>query len=212
MVRIAVISSCTAEKTVECPNPLTLEDLADPARRRGRQQELQSFACAAADLYAGDQHRYVMTAIGLLRNRFGADAVRLWIVSAGYGLVTERQQLIPYEATFNTMSAREIRSWSQHLGLSQAVLRLVGADHWHDESSAAPTITRRAGRRSVQCRRASGRDRKSTPHRPQPVPAGAVGRGAPDDGRWPERQLPQLLRGDDVQRRVQPVWSASDWL
>ena len=120
-MRIAVISSCTAEKTVECPNPLRQEDFADPARRRRREQELQSLACAAADLYAGDQHRYVMTALGLLRKRFGADAARLWIVSAGYGLVTERQQLIPYEVTFNTMSVREMRSWAQHLGLSQAV-------------------------------------------------------------------------------------------
>jgi hypothetical protein len=66
-------------------------------------------------MYRGRQHLRLMDGVRLLRERFGAEAVELYIVSAGYGLVAEERLIAPYEASFNSMTAGQARAWARKL-------------------------------------------------------------------------------------------------
>ncbi len=55
-------------------------------------------------MYAGRQHRLVMKSVDRLRA--ANPRIDLFIVSAGYGLLTEQQRIVPYEARFSRASRR----------------------------------------------------------------------------------------------------------
>ena len=120
-MRCLVISSCTADKAVDHPERLVLADFRDAARRTRREGELTDQGLPAADLYTGQQHLGMMRGVRRLRAALIPDSVDVMIVSAGYGLVSERQILAPYEATFDSMSAHEARNWAHELRLPEHV-------------------------------------------------------------------------------------------
>ena len=117
--RILVITSCTGEKRYKPQNQLKLEDFQDVERLRKRESELSDYACDAAALYTGTQHLRLMEGIKLLRESLGFESLDLKILSAGYGLVDEKQMLVPYEVTFNVMKAGEIDSWGRSLQIKE---------------------------------------------------------------------------------------------
>lgn len=120
-IKMIVISSCSASKSVEVPRPITMSKFADPDRLWTRERELSADALPAWELYAGRQHSNVMKGVQAIRASFGQGAVTLKIVSAGYGLVDEEQRLAPYEATFKELSRRERRKRASLLGIASAV-------------------------------------------------------------------------------------------
>ena len=119
-MRMLVISSCSKRKLVQVAKPLILGDFKVPARRIAREKELSSSMREAGEMYTGDQHRAVMRGIKGIRERFGAQAVSVKIISAGYGLVSEDRPIAPYDVTFKKMG-REASSWAECLGISHAV-------------------------------------------------------------------------------------------
>ena len=125
-MRMLVIGSCTGEKNVrDCPDVLSQADFDDPSRLRRREAELSAWALPARDLYTGWQHRYMMSGVRAIRERFGAPACSVKIISAGYGLVDEEQLLVPYEATFQKRSPKWIRQRSEMLWIPGAVRREI---------------------------------------------------------------------------------------
>ncbi len=107
---IRALGSCSGDKALHHPDQLLLADFqAGPAR----EQDLPSLP--AVELYTGQQHRSMVAGIHALRE--AGHSVELSIVSAGYGLVSERQELAPYEATFSSMGRREQRAWATHLDI-----------------------------------------------------------------------------------------------
>ncbi len=54
-----------------------------------------------------------------------ARAVDLYVVSAGYGLISENKTIVPYEVTFNTMSSSAIAAWSRQIGIHNDLESLV---------------------------------------------------------------------------------------
>ena len=124
-IKMIVVSSCSASKSVEVPRPITMSEFADPDRLRNREREMSSDALPAWELYAGSQHLQVMKGVQALRLNFGPEAVTLKIVSAGYGMVYENQSLTPYEATFNELSSSERRKWARTLGIAADVRREI---------------------------------------------------------------------------------------
>jgi len=119
---LLVISSCTKEKAVRnCPTPLTEADFIDQYRLHRREAELAQWMRPAARMYTGDQHRYLMNGIGLLRSSFGQSACSLRIVSAGYGLIEEECPIVPYETTFKKKGRQWIRERTEQLGIPHAV-------------------------------------------------------------------------------------------
>jgi len=125
MRKVLVITSCTGEKKYHPENQLVQADFQNKEKLQKRESELADFACKAAEMYTGMQHLRLMEGINAIRSKLGNDAVDLFIVSAGYGLLHESSQIVPYEVTFNSMSASEIVTWSETLGIHNALNQVI---------------------------------------------------------------------------------------
>lgn len=117
--RILVVTSCTGEKRYKPVNQLTLEDFENQRKLQEREKTLWEFACPASQMYTGQQHLRAMEGVKVLRSCFGQQAVDLKILSAGYGLISEDKNIVPYSVTFNEMKGREIDRWAQVLGVHE---------------------------------------------------------------------------------------------
>lgn len=99
-----IIASCTDRKHAAVPEPLRLravEGGSVEARARawwGRLQGHPVRRWAAEELYAGD-HWHVVRGLPAEAARAGLVA-RLWVASAGWGLIPARVGICPYSATF----------------------------------------------------------------------------------------------------------------
>jgi hypothetical protein len=98
---ILVVSSCTGRKA---------RSVGDPER------------VPAGDVYTGDQHRRLMAGISEYRRASEpAGPLRLSIVSAGLGLVGERQPIQSYDVSFAGLGRREIDERAAMLRIPAAV-------------------------------------------------------------------------------------------
>ena len=123
-MKIRILTSCTSDKTVVCPYPLTRDDFQrGPDHLERRQEALAPYACTARDLYAGRQHRSLMRGVQAVRGAALACEIEVFILSAGFGLVPEDQVLVPYDVTFSGMNKQEIRAWADTLSIPAAVRR-----------------------------------------------------------------------------------------
>ncbi|MDY6785793.1 MAG: hypothetical protein SW833_25120 [Cyanobacteriota bacterium] len=119
-LRLLVVTSCTGKKRFHPDHPLELEDFRNPDRRLARLLELAEYKCAAGQMYAGLQHLRVMEGVSILRKALGNECVDVAILSAGYGLISEHQEIIPYEVTFNTFrQSREVDEWANFLEIHE---------------------------------------------------------------------------------------------
>ena len=126
LMELLVVGSCTGEKEVrDCPYLLTEADFDDPATLLRREAELSRWALPAVRLYTGWQHRHTMRGINAIRQRFDSAHCALRIISAGYGLVDENRDLVPYEATFQGKRPRWISERAQRLGIPQALRQAI---------------------------------------------------------------------------------------
>jgi hypothetical protein len=125
-MELLLVGSCTGEKDVQdCPYLLTETDFDDPSALLRREAELSRWALPAVRLYTGWQHRYMMNGVNAIRQRFGSAACALRIISAGYGLVDEDRNLVPYEATFQGKRTRWIHDRAQRLGIPQDLRQAI---------------------------------------------------------------------------------------
>jgi hypothetical protein len=101
---ILILSACTASKT--------------PEAARG--------AVPAERLYTGQQHRRLMRGVGLYRKAGEpAGAVDLHIVSAGHGVVSAKERIGHYDATFAGMPRLQLRRQATRLRVPTSVSRLL---------------------------------------------------------------------------------------
>jgi len=105
------------------PSPLSVEDFREASQLRGGEARLSRWRFPTVDMYTGPQHIHVPAGVDALHRRLGAGAVRLKIISAGYGLLDEDAPVVPYEVTFNAMSRPEARAWARCLGIPGDVRR-----------------------------------------------------------------------------------------
>ncbi|MEA5547656.1 tRNA-guanine transglycosylase DpdA, partial [Limnoraphis robusta CCNP1324] len=63
--------------------------------------------------------------VNRLRERLGNSILDVWIVSAGYGLISEARIIAPYEATFNSMGRKRAIAWAQTLRIHDSFEHLV---------------------------------------------------------------------------------------
>ncbi len=75
----------------------------------------------AAQMYLGDQHVRMMRGVESLRRSLGPETVKVWILSAGYGLIEENRMIAPYEATFNAMGRRAAAAWAEKLSVGRGI-------------------------------------------------------------------------------------------
>ncbi|MBQ4899865.1 queuine/other tRNA-ribosyltransferase [Paenibacillus sp. Marseille-P2973] len=114
--RILVVTSCTGEKRHKPENQLVLEDFKDLATLKHREEELKEYRCTAGKMYTGSQHLALME--GIQQYRKSGGEITLNILSAGYGLLSEDDEIAPYEVTFNTMDSQTIKRWSAHQNIT----------------------------------------------------------------------------------------------
>jgi hypothetical protein len=125
-MKLLVVGSCTGEKNSgDCPYLLTEADFDDPSALLRREADLTRWALPAARLYTGWQHRYMMIGVNAIKERFGPAACALKIISAGYGLVDEDRNLVPYEATFQRRRRGWINDRAQKLGIPEALRQAI---------------------------------------------------------------------------------------
>jgi hypothetical protein len=124
-IKTLVISSCTGEKKYKLENQITQDDFRDRVRLATREEELKSFRLPAGKMYTGQQHLRLIEGIELLRVAYGREVMDLSIVSAGYGLVHEEKEIVPYEVSFNNMKAGEIKDWAKLLKINQSVSQMI---------------------------------------------------------------------------------------
>jgi hypothetical protein len=127
-MKIQVITSCTGEKRHSASNQLVQEDfrgLHDSGLFNARQQTLSEYALPAEDMYTGEQHARLMSGVQKIRQSLSADAIDVWILSAGYGLIPGNVTIAPYECTFQGMKSKEIRGWADHLRVHEVMRKVL---------------------------------------------------------------------------------------
>jgi hypothetical protein len=123
--RLTMVTSCTGDKATDSPRRLQLQDFLDGDRLKNRELELTAHSRPAAAMYTGQQHIHLRVGVRALRDRFGRDAVSLWIVSAGYGVVSEDRVIAPYNVTFNAMGRRPAVEWARRLDIPGSIRTAV---------------------------------------------------------------------------------------
>jgi hypothetical protein len=86
---------------------------------------LQDLMRPAGRMYTGQQHVHAMNGVRLLRRTIGADAVRVCILSAGYGVIDEDRLIAPYDVTFTGMSRPEARRWARQIGAADGIRKCL---------------------------------------------------------------------------------------
>lgn len=129
-MRVLVITACTGQKAVTDERALTLDDF-----RLGkdhvvkREQELEALLTPAEKLYTGQQHVRLMRGVEAWRKHHptngGTAPLELYVLSAGYGVVSGTQPLAPYEVTFQGMKAKELRQWADTLEVPTDIRRVL---------------------------------------------------------------------------------------
>lgn len=124
-MKMLVVTSCTGEKLFHPDNQLTQVDFYDVDTLARREAEMVEYKTTAGKIYTGMQHQRLMEGVEMLRDKYGHDVIDLYIVSAGYGLISEDRVVVPYEVTFNTMNGRAISEWSHKIGIHKDLDALV---------------------------------------------------------------------------------------
>jgi hypothetical protein len=121
--KILIITNCTAEKAVNMSavkSRLAKLNLPVPSFDLSREtiyrELLREFVKPAGEMYTGPTFRAVLKLVKTLRS-CGKD-VDIYIISARYGIINEKDPIIPYEATLKGMNARELKKWSEERGLT----------------------------------------------------------------------------------------------
>lgn len=120
-MKVRLLTSCTAAKAVRAPDWITWADFKKGKEHLARRMAaLRSWRMPAGRLYAGRQHMLLMRAVTALRHQGGLTP-EVWILSAGFGLVSENTPLIPYEISFSEMGEEERRVWAKELEVPDQV-------------------------------------------------------------------------------------------
>ncbi|ABI68424.1 YceI family protein [Syntrophomonas wolfei] len=104
MQRILLITACTGSKTYRPDDALRKEDFLDAERFKEKSKKLNPYLLPAGKMYTGAQHLRLNEGVLTLRKKYGDETIDVYILSAGYGLISEDYPVWPYEITFNKMN------------------------------------------------------------------------------------------------------------
>ena len=130
MIRIRIITSCTGEKRHKPKNTLTQDDFLKTSGLEAfikREQELAEYSASAEEMYTGLQHIRLLDGMNSYREQHGGDSLELWVLSAGYGIISGNQQIAPYECTFQGMKPLALKDWSSQLGIPTAARKVFAS-------------------------------------------------------------------------------------
>jgi hypothetical protein len=109
--KIALVVACSQRKHTPPPTELRLSSINGARDRRiiewtRRIQKAEAREHRAVDLYGGDHWRAAREAYRLALQY--SSRAELWVISAGYGLITSSKLIKPYSATFASTSADSV--------------------------------------------------------------------------------------------------------
>lgn len=125
--RLLVVSACTAKKncgTLSQNSQLSEKDFDDPSRRMDGEKRLAKYCLPAAKMYTGYGHKFVREGVALLREH--GFSLSHFILSAGYGLISENDMIAPYNVTFAGASKSWIQGRGEKLHLRQKLTKIAG--------------------------------------------------------------------------------------
>ena len=110
--RCLVVGSCTGKKDDKgCPEGIKLQeaDFESAARLSQAEHRVKEWLRPAGKMYKGSQHTLMMRGVEHFRTNFAAATFDVAIVSAGYGLISEKKKIAPYNITFKGKGSPWIR-------------------------------------------------------------------------------------------------------
>jgi hypothetical protein len=130
-----MIASCTKRKRAPVPDGRRLRAFSGFGVRKAVGEWISALErCAerrpAVDMYAGDYWQSVLAA----RKALPGLSTRLWVLSAGYGLILEDSEIVSYSATFSRGHADDVAVLDPHRR-REDVLR-----SWWDEITASRPV------------------------------------------------------------------------
>jgi hypothetical protein len=124
--RILIISSCGKGKSVSQPDQPTCSDLNSKEKRESQKKKFSTNLKPAGELYTGQQARSIFNAVSILKKRHFVD---YFIISAGFGFVSEEELLPPYECSFSNLKVSQIKEMSRNLNISEEIKKNVQKDY-----------------------------------------------------------------------------------
>lgn len=122
-VKVLLLSQCTNEKAIKSAACLNMNDFKGDIECKIKEKKLKKIS--AYEMYAGDQHMLICKGLKKLREKNKKDNVDFYIVSAGYGLINEKDMVAPYNVTFKDMKKRDLLNWSRYLNIHTKLQMLV---------------------------------------------------------------------------------------
>jgi len=119
---ILVISSCGKLKALSHPDQPTCANLSNKQQREKAKKNFQKMSIEAGNLYTGEQAKFVRKSIEVLRLSCSVEHL---ILSAGFGLVDEKELLPPYECSFTNKTKKEIQIMARNLSIPDEVKRIA---------------------------------------------------------------------------------------
>ncbi len=119
---ILVISSCGKLKAMSHPNQPTCASLSNKQQREKAKRKFQKMSMDAGNLYTGEQARFIRKSLEVLRL---FSSVEHRILSAGFGLVDEKDLLPPYDCSFTNKTKKDIQIMSRNLSIPDKVKRIA---------------------------------------------------------------------------------------
>jgi len=116
-MRVNVLSSCTGEKATTAADQLTREDFARGSDHVAQRTDaLRAHTRPAEKMYTGQHHTRLMRGVEAFQALDFA-TLDLWILSAGYGIISAERKVAPYDCTFSGMGKGELRRWANGLSI-----------------------------------------------------------------------------------------------
>jgi Family of unknown function (DUF6884) len=134
-MRLVVISSCTGKKkkyaSSECPAPpvLSLEELSKSKNADNSILDTHaSCLIPARELYTGKQHTLIVDGIEKARQK--GVKIDFFILSAGYGLIEESKNILPYNVTFSPQkgvkfSIKDVKQRGKSLKIPEDIKKVL---------------------------------------------------------------------------------------
>ena len=123
-MKILVITACTADKKfdkLKLPDQLEPDDCKNPGLLKLKSKPLQRYETPAAQMYTGNGHLRVMNGVKDLRRTFGQGIVDVRIISPAYGLLHEKDYIVPYSYNFSDYPNWKIEQRSRKLKIHPEV-------------------------------------------------------------------------------------------
>lgn len=101
---VLVVSNCSGDKLYD-NSPIGCEEI-DTSNRKELLKQYPEFSAPAAKMYTGVEHPYVKSAVANLRELAN---VSWYIVSAGYGLLDETDEIVAYDCSLSNIETIQDR-------------------------------------------------------------------------------------------------------